>query len=89
MMIYKEDLLKFNSLCGNSTGRLITSDASMMGYLVSLVNMHLDEKNIEADDKLLFSDICEIADTYYKNQFIDVLHYDRIISYLTKNGHLS
>ena len=65
----------------------MTVDHSLLDHLNVLVNLLLDSN--DPDEQLYFSDICAIVDTYYKTMYINVLHIDRLIAYLTRHNHLS
>lgn len=57
-----------------------------MDYLTKAVHLLLDGPE---EERLDLRDLCIIADAYYKANYIDVVHCDRLISYLTRNDYLN
>ena len=66
---------------------MINGDYSLISSLSEAVNAMIDSKN-KVDNPGL-SELCMIVDCYYKAGFVDIDHFDRIISYMTRNDFLN
>ena len=75
--IAKADVLHLGSLLARPDSKLVTADASLPRLLVQAFG-----EVIEQEPPTL-TEVAAIADAYYKVGYMDELHIDRLISYMS------
>ena len=78
-------MLKLARLMAHSEQKVVAAEASIPSALTRAVTLLLDSD----DQQPTLEELVTFVDAYYKVQYLDQLHIDRLVSYMTRTGMLN